>query len=215
MISEGIVQKPSNISFSDGDDVKLIAGKSGERLVSPLHGALYYETYYGHLHHGYNTTPTALPITTTTDPVFLLWNPYGSGVNVVLVHCLIGYDDGTNVDGSLFLGVLTNAGSSVQTGGVISSCTAGPTINGKIGAGSNASTVKFCVSATLTNPATQFLTLGLSLMVLAKTGSASITLKEDFNGTVILTPGTAVFLCDSVASVATYYQRLSWYEYPE
>jgi len=214
MITEGIVQKPSNISFSDGDDVKLIAGKSGERMVSPLHGALYYETYYGHLYHGYNTTPTALPISSTTDPVFVLWNPYGSGVNVVLVHCHIGYADGTNVDGSVLLGILTNVGSSIQTGGVISAFTTGPCVNGKIGPCSS-SAVRFGISATLTNPATQFLPLGLSIMVLAKTGSASIKLKEDFNGTVILPPGTAVFLCDSAASVATYYQRLSWYEYPE
>ena len=214
MIGEGIVQHPTKISFSDGDVVNNTAGKSAEQLFSPLHEALYYQTYFGHTYHGYNTTATTLPITTTTAPTFILWNPYGSGVNVVPVHLHLGYADNTNVDGNVLLGVITNAGSSLRTGGVISAFTNGPTCNGKLGAG-HISGVRFGIAATLTNAATKFFPLGLSLMVLAKTGSASIVLKETFDGSIIIPPGNAIFICDSVASVSIFHQRLCWYEFPE
>ena len=118
------------------------------------------------------------------------------------------------MDGTVLLGVLNNVGSSLQTGGVISALTEGSTMNGRIGDG-NGSAARFGVAATLTTAATQFLSLGMSLMILAKDNAASIKLKENFNGSVILTPGNAVFVCASSATVATYYQRLSWYEYPE
>jgi hypothetical protein len=41
-----------------------------------------------------------------------------------------------------------------------------------------------------------------------------VSLMYDFNGTVILPEGTAVFDVASVATTATYHRRLAWYEFP-
>jgi hypothetical protein len=212
MILEATVNGPSNISFSDGDDIKLRSGKTGELMVMAQHGNQYSNTYRGSMFHGYSSTPLAIPVTSTTAPKFILWNPYGSNVNCILVHYCAGYVSGANADGNVMLGVLTNIGSSVRTGGVISAFSAGPVLNGVLGFSESAH-ARFGIAATVI-AATQFLPLGLSLMLLETAKSPSITSLYNFDGTVILPPGTAVFSCASAATVALFNERISWYEYP-
>jgi hypothetical protein len=212
MILEGTVNGSSNISFSDGDEIKLRSGKTGELLVSGQHGNLYENTYRGRMFHGVSTTPLAIPITSTTSPKFFLWNPYGSGVNCILVHYCAGWASGTNAEGNVMLGLLSNLGSAIRTGGPITAFTDGPVVNGVVGS-AEVPHAKFGVAATIV-AATQFLPLGISLMQLAANNSTPVVVLYDFNGTVIVPPGSAVFSCASAASVATYNERLSWYEYP-
>jgi hypothetical protein len=208
----GVVQPPGNISFSDGAKVTSTCGKMGELMVAGLHGNLYTQTYNGNLFHGYSATPLAIPITSTTSPKFILWNPRSSNVNCVLVHYCAGWASGTNVEGNIMLGVKTDAPAALATGAAITAFTDGPLLCGYLGQG-HKTMVRFGVAATIT-AATQFLPLGISDMVLDTAKSTSITLFYDFNGTVIVPPGVAVFSCASVATVATYNERLSWYEFP-
>ena len=114
-----------------------LAGKTAELMVAGLHGNLYTATYRGMMFHGYNTTASAIPITSTTAPTFILWNPYGSGVNCVLVHYVVGYAAGTNVEGNVQLAVIQGAGAMVATGAPITAFTDGPTLNGNVGSGDN------------------------------------------------------------------------------
>ena len=213
MIIEGVVNNFSNISFSDGDDVSLLCGKTAELMTSVVHEGIYNTTYRGLTFHGYSTTPLAIPITSTISPKFILWNPYGSGVNCVLVGYYIGYASGTNVEGNVQLGVITNIGSEVATGAKISAFTNGPILNGLLG-GSTINKARFGIAATLTAASTQFLPLGISLMQLAAVNSVPISVAYNFNGSVIVPPGTCVFSCASAASVATYNERIVWYEFP-
>jgi hypothetical protein len=212
MILEATVQGPSNISFSDGDDIKLRSGKTGELMVMAQHGNNYANTYRGNTFHAVSETPLAIPIKTTTTPKFILWNPYGSGINCTLIHYCLGYATGDNVAANIMLGVIPNAGSWIRTGGPISAFATEHVHSGLLGAG-EPSRVLFSVAATIV-AATHFLPLGMSMMLLDITKSSSTSNFYDFGGTVIVPPGCAVFSCASAATVATYNERLSWYEYP-
>jgi hypothetical protein len=212
MILEATVQPPSDISFSDGDDVKLRAGKTAELITASQHADYYTITSRGQLYHGYSTTAAALPITSTTAPTFILWNPYGSGIKCVLVKYLIGYVSGKNVEGNTMLGVISNTAGALSTGGPISAFTRGPVINGLLDGAAQPHAL-FGVAATII-AATVFLTTGISLMQLTATNSSPVHAAHPFEGTVIVPPGVAIFTCASAASVALYNERLIWYEYP-
>jgi len=212
MLLEGTVNPPSNISFSDGAEPRLLAGKTAELMVSGLHGNLYTATYRGFMYHGYLTTASAIPVTSTTSPTMILWNPYGSGINCVLVHYCLGWKAGTNVEGNVQLAVLPSVGDTIKDGAPITAFTAGVTMNGMIGLGTVQKS-KFGSAATVT-AATRFLPLGLNIMVMDTAKATPVSLMYDFNGTVILPEGTAVFDVSSAATTATYQRRLSWYEFP-
>lgn len=180
--------------------------------MASQHENVYALTYRGKMFHGNSTTAAAIPVKTTTSPKFILWNPRSSGINVVLVEYVVGWAAGTNAEGNVQLGVLTDLPSTIFTGGPITAFTAGPVINGMIGQG-DSYVAKFGVAATIT-AATRFFPLGISPMELAANGANPAIMRYRFNGSLVLTPGTAVFSCASAASVATYHERISWYEYP-
>ena len=212
MIIEGVVNSPSNISFSDGDDAKVLLGKTGEQMVAQQHESIYSLTYRLKVFHGYSTTSATIPIKTSTAPTFLLWNPTSSGINIIPIEYVIGYESGTNVEGNIQFGVLSGLQSNITTGGPISAFTAGPVLNGNIGGG-DIYKAKFGVASTIV-AATRFYPIGLSLMQMAATNSAPISLMYQFMGKLILSPGTAIFSCASAATVAKYHERITWYEWP-
>jgi hypothetical protein len=212
MIIEAVVQPSSNISFSDGDDVKVRAGKSAELLVSSVHQELYSQVYSGNLFHGYTTTPAAIPITSTTAPTCILYNPKSSGINCILIEFAMGYVSGTNTEGNVMLGVITAAPAAIATGAAISAFTDGPVINGVLGGGKR-SQVRFGSAATVV-AATQFYPMGITNLNWLASSDMAFTNIYNFRGQIIVPPGVAVFSCASAATVALYNQRLSWYEFP-
>jgi hypothetical protein len=212
MLIEGHIQKPSNIRFSDGDDTGVRLSPTAEMMVLPQHGDMYANTYNGNVFHGCLTTPAAFPITSTTAPVCILYNPRSNDVNCVLIDFSAGWAAGTNTEGNVMLGVITNAPAAIATGSAITAFTDGPVVNGLLGGGTR-SHVRFGSAATIV-AATQFLPLGITNLNWISSSDLTFVLYYNFHGTVILPPGTAVFLCASAASVATFNQRLSWYEYP-
>ena len=211
MIIEGVVNPPSNSSYSDGDDVVVRCGKTGEWVISPQHAEYYQQTYWRKMFHGSSTTSVTIPITSTTAPTFILWNHYGSGVNCVLVKYLVGYVSGKTVEGNIQLGVILNAGDKISTGAPISTFTDSAVMNGILEVGMPEA--RFGVAATII-AATHFLPLGLSPMQLDATSSAPAMMEHKFDGTVIIPPGVAVFSCASADSVAKFHERIVWYEYP-
>lgn len=213
MIIEGVVNSPSNISYSDGDDTHIMLGKTGEQMVAQQHENIYSLTYRGKVFHGNSTTPLAIPITSTTSPKFILWNPRSSNINLVLIEYAVGWASGTNVEGNIQLGILTDLPATIFTGGPITAFTAGPVTNGMLGYG-DVSKAKFGVAATIT-AATRFYPLGMNIMVMDTSKATPVDLHYRFNGALVLSPGTAVFSCSSAATVATYNERFSWYEYPQ
>ena len=221
-LNKGIVQAPTNISFSDGDDANIILGKQAEQLISPLHNGHYTQTYRGYVFH-HSTTPLglAIPIYTSTAPLVALWNPIGSGKNFNLLGVQIAYTSGTADYGALGLMYETNAGSMVATGAVFSAFAATTPTNGMVGGG-NTSVAKVSISGTNTlttagAAARWFYTLG-GINLEAQTGTAHVTMATpglyNISGGILLPPGTAIWIACTKASSALYAQTLSWAEVP-
>jgi hypothetical protein len=221
-IAKGVVQAPTNISFSDGDDTSIILGKQGEQLMAPLHSEYYTQAYRGCIFHA-STTPLglAIPIYTSTAPVVCLWNPIGSGKNLSIVNIVFAYASGTAAYASVGLSYVAGAGSSIATGAVFSAFGTSNVINGLVGGGS-ASVAKVATAGTTTlttapTAANFFYTLG-SINLEAQTGTAHATFVpgagSNPKGSLLIVPGSAVWLCASIASSALYATTISWSEAP-
>jgi hypothetical protein len=208
----GVVNQPSNISFSDGDESEIMLGKTAEQMVAQQHESLYALTSRGRMFHGCSITPSAIPIKTTTSPTFILWNPRSSNFNVVLVEYAVGWASGTNVEGNIQLGLKRDVPSTVYAGAHISAFTDATILNGVLTDGKPPH-ARFGIAATII-AATVFYPLGMNIMVLDVTKATPVDLKYRFYGTLILPPGSAAFSCSSAATVATYNERITWYEYP-
>ena len=219
-IVRGIVQAPSNISFSDGDDVNIICGKQAELLVAMMHSDYYTQAYRGYVFHA-STTPLglAIPIYTSTAPTVCLWNPIGSGRNLSLIAYSFAYVSGTASYSAIGLSYVTVAGSTVATGSVFSAFGTGTPVNGIVGGGGVASgRVAIAGTTTLTSaPAAVnwFYTLG-NINLEAATGTAHGTNSTIImpRGSIIVPPGTAVWVSATIASSALYAQTISWSEVP-
>jgi hypothetical protein len=221
-IMRGVIQTPTNISFSDGDDANIILGKQAEMLQAPLHSEYYTQTYRGCVYHA-STTPLglAIPIYTGTAPVVCLWNPIGSGKNLSLLNVVFAYASGTATYGAIGLCYVAGAGSMIATGAVFSAFGTGTSVNGLLGAGT-AAVAKVAVAGTTTlttapTAANWFYTLG-NINLEAATGTAHATFVPGAGGnpkgSILLSPGTAIWIAGTVASSALYVQTISWAESP-
>lgn len=82
---------------SDNTSAPLRQGRSGEQIVSELHGRFYETNFRGALFSDgmgltsiSNATFTVGGIGATTTPVVGLWNPSTSGVNLVIIEAVLG-----------------------------------------------------------------------------------------------------------------------------
>jgi len=84
-------------TLADGASAKLRQGKSAETIIQQLHGRLYEANYRGTLFSGgmsltaiNNATYTTATLGATCTPVVGVWNPPGTGVNLVIVQAVLG-----------------------------------------------------------------------------------------------------------------------------
>lgn len=159
-----------------------------------------------------------IPVSTTTSPTFLLWNPAGSGVYAVLNKLMIGAPaDGTNDFVSIGLSVVTNAGSQIGTGAPVVSGTFVAPISALVGNGAPASKMRFApATASIVAAGTFFYTLGFTAFEgdIATTALAPVALIHDFNGGVVVAPGTAIHVVADEAAGLTTEITLTWAEVP-
>lgn len=84
--------------LSDGAPGTARVGKLGDVVVSELHGRFYEQNYRGNLYAGgitaltsiNNATFTVGTLTASCTPIIGLWNPIGSGVNMVPLQASLG-----------------------------------------------------------------------------------------------------------------------------
>ena len=218
---------PSNVSGTDGNAYDQLGGKSAEGIVAELHGKYYTNTYRGNCF----TVSTvgaglAVPISSSTAPVVMLWNPLGSGKNLVpLRFVATGAFNTTYVQGSINLLAVFGAGSVIATGSAITafnqSVLGTNLFNAQLGGG-NVSVMKSSANGTNTIAAA-------SVLVVASMGSlnpstlagavaaspAAQALVYDFDGTMIIPPGVAVYPASSAgASSALVVMSFTWAEVP-
>lgn len=171
---------------ADGAEHAQRSGKSGEVVVTELHGVYYETTYRGKMFFSTCTAKT-LTASNTTATGHLIWNSSnqtGSGVNLVL--CQIGI--GVSVTSASMTGIAL--GQFVQAAvptGTTAATQAGATFLGQaVGSGLSYS------AATIANAQTNVAILMHNTAAIATTGVDSIFV--DLRGSIIVPPGYGVSL---------------------
>lgn len=199
-----LVNPPASPSASDGTNQPILGGKSGEQIFTELHGKFYTSTYRGRTFLGATAAAgTTIPISSTTAPTFTLFNPLGSGVNVELVAADIGITNATTVVSPILLGIIS--GLLLAPTGL----TALTPINALVGNGA-VPQAKLYSAATLAAAATFFYPL---FSVSAASGAFPL-LHYDFDGKIILAPGSLCFLAGTAAQTSATSNGVTWSEYP-
>src|SRR5271165_4221617 len=79
--------------LADGSRVSPRLGRSGEVILSELHGRFYEQAYRGNLFSvGCSVTALSantITLTATTTPILAIWNPPGSLVNLVPLQAML------------------------------------------------------------------------------------------------------------------------------
>ena len=159
----------------------------------------------------------AIPAYNATAQVFGLWNPAGSGVNVILVKLNLAIaTQGTQAQSALGLSYLPNTGNAIGASGApITAFTQTSSVPALIGDAAGAaapSAARFTLSATIIAPTFFY---DLAIGETAGTTPMGLTQTEhDFDGAVGIAPGTYVGLGGSAAPGSTYQASLVWMEVP-
>lgn len=214
----GTVGPPSNVSAGDGVSLPLLQGKQSELMTTQLHGKYYTQAYRGNLFYGASaaTGLATSAFSNTTYVGLLLWNPTGSGKNLVPVRAVQSRILATTTVCVWGHAYLANAGAGLGT--AISAFTTitntrGPCNNpGITGQGNSVALVGG--GATL---GTAF-GWGRANGMCGGTNNTAVVeqvLIEEFDGLVIIPPGTvmAVFASSS-AQIGTYAPSIIWEEVP-
>ena len=190
------------------------------QLTQALHGKHYEDCLAGRV---FSHTPTplglAIPIYTATGLAggMPIWNPSNSNVNVELIRATIGYASGTSAVFSAVLMHRKGLGNDLATGSEITAFAETTPTNGLLGAG-NVSRVKSSNAGTVTvtaGVATEAVQTFFGTNVKAAAGTAGGQVHDyDFMGTVIVPPGSMVWVAGTLASVALYSTTIVWKELP-
>ena len=122
----GAVGAPSSTSAADGTNLPVLQGKQGEFVTAELHGPNYTQTYRGNV---YYASAAATGIVTTifsngTYVGLLIWNPQGSGKNLVPIRAAQGRILAATTVAAWGHAYLANAGAGVGTAAPVSALTA-------------------------------------------------------------------------------------------
>ena len=219
--SQVIVSAPSGTSNADGNLVTQLGGKQGEGVVTELHGKYYTQNYRSLLYYGSNAAAGAAfsIFSNTTFAGLALWNPQGSGKNLVIAKVYLGLDTtASTAMGAFGYSWLINAGAGVATAAPLSAFTAitatrGSGICGAPGQGSSVALVGS--AATLTTAMTWGRPAAFSTSTGAITTQIAIgSLVDDVDGTMIVPPGVFWTLTTSILTGITGVGTVIWYEAP-
>lgn len=216
----GAVGAPSTTSAADSTNLPVLQGKQSELIVNELHGKYYTSAYRSNVFWA-SAAVTGIITTAFSNGTYvglLLWNPQGSGKNLVPIRATQGRILAATTVCAFGHSYLLNAGSGVATAAPISAFTAitatrGPANNpGLTGQGSSVALVGG--GATFTTA----LAWGRANGFAAGTETTAIVEQayvEDFDGNLIIPPGTlmAVFAA-SAAQGGTWVPSVLWEEIP-
>lgn len=216
MDADYTVLNPGSTLATDGDSGVVNLGVRREQLVSdlmPTYGTL---VSRGLAFIGSTAAAGVIPpIFNSTAQTFMIWNPSGSGKIVVPLALHVGLVTVGVVTSNFCYGYQANAGSSLATAAPISALTQVDPVNANLGH-SNRSVTRFA-PATATVLAPSFLrSCGLSNFMASTPAAANMfwQQQEFLNGDIIVGPGSALFVANNIAGVATYNISMTWAELP-
>ncbi len=220
--TQGAVINPGTQNVAAGTAPTFSQGRQGESLGSAIHPQFYQQASNGYVF-SQAATPLglAIPIYTATALAggMPIWNPAGSGRNVVLICADFGWASGTADFAAVGLMTRSSMGSALGTAAPFSAFAATTPKNGLIGAGvasvaqsSNSGTVTLTTLGGVADWTRNLASINLE----ANTGTAhgTNTAHYEFNGSIIIPPGSACWFAATKASVALYATSVVWYEAP-
>ncbi len=159
-----------------------------------------------------------LPIYSNNTQQCGLWNPYGSGVDLIIRRIALTYVSTTAAATGIVIGQLLNAPAAIGTGLSITAFTETAAVSDYPNAG-YASIAKFGTGATLTVVGSSITIkrhLGLNQLVTTAADATTVPWKADFNfeGDFVVTPGSAIFLAGNIAQLTTWAGGITWAEVP-
>lgn len=202
-----------------GQSYDWVGGPQAEGLISQLHDRFYQQTYNGNMFVASLTTAAAIPINTTTSGVTLcLWNPLGSGVQIVPVAFIIGYTGTTGVAGATGYYYASNTGAQVGTGSTITAFTAITINNGVLGVthSDGSLPVRAGSAATIAAAGTlnRWSIFSEATPATNGTGGPYTLLDNNFQGSMGVRPGTLLYAAATAATGATFMQSFVFYLTP-
>lgn len=174
-------------------------------------GKYYQETLAGQMFVGATVVAgTTIPVQATNlVSTFTFWNPAGSGVNMELVRYTLGLTTTVTVVGDISIYAQSQVGSAVTAPGTL---TAGVIRPMNLG-GPSASLVSFYTAATLVNvTGTNFFRMVTVAGPGAVTANNVLPINYDFDGSMIVPPGTLITTAGFAAQTAAMDQTLTWIE---
>lgn len=180
--------------------------RGGEVLVTESRGKYAFQCQSGKLWHAYATGLTIPVIAAQMVSVFSLYNPIGSGVNLELVELEFGNVNATTVVNTIGIGYEAN----LTLTPVIANMTAGTAYSGLLG-DSTAKVGQFFTAWTHVGTP---LRIGPVITYGAVTNANANRIGVDFDGKIIMPPGSVVSACTSTATETNAAAHISWLEVP-
>lgn len=212
-IAEGLVTTAPAGTSSNNTQQTISLGRANEQIITQLHGKYYTAALAG------KVFVLATAVAGTTIPVqatnlvstFTLLNPITSTVNVELIDYSLGITNATTVVGDISLYYQVGVGT---TNTALATTTALTIRNALLGAGGSAVSLGYS-AATFTNTVgTNFFRVyNLSSFGAVTTTNAG-PIRTEFDGKLILTPGTAITVAASAAQTQADTQTLTFAEWP-
>lgn len=218
-VISGQVGAPSTTSIAAGTTTTaFLQGAQGELIDSRLHGDAYTQNYRGNVFYGASAITGLITtiFSNTTYVGLLLWNPTGSGKNVVPIRANQGRILAATTVAVFGHAYLANAGSGLGTpisGFTSITATRGACNNPGV-TGQGSSVALLGGGATLGTAFTWGRTNGFAVGT-ETTAIVEGSMVEEFNGALIIPPGTvmAVFAA-SAAQGGTWASSILWEEVP-
>jgi hypothetical protein len=204
--------------FGKSGDAEARLSDDGALLVQQYSGRWYQAAKQGRVFTGNAAAAgVVLPIYTATAQVFGLWNPAGSNVNGIIANVSATYVDTTGAAGGYCIAVNKNIGGQLATGG-ISAFTEGTPERGLVGQtmGAGGNRIRFTPSAATTIAPTLLRQLGFNQLVLTAAEDEQVLFQfyREFDGDLVIGPGTAVWLCGNIATASKWAPSITWVEEP-
>lgn len=160
----------------------------------------------------------AIPVNTTLTNSPTLWNPAGSGKILIPLQISFSFATlGTQIIDGFTLSYLLNAGDNTGTAAPIVTFTNLPPVNMRVGGGrqSKAKFANGTVTFTTQPAALMDLGMGQNLNGTAANGEPYTQLRYEFNGELIMNPGTSISVGAATAATSgTYWTTIIFAELP-
>lgn len=203
----GTVLNPTTVSQPFGtSNVNDSLGKQGDMLASEIHGKWYTAAYNGRL---FIAAPliagVTIPVNTTTSPTFTLFNPTTSSVNLELVEFSYAtVAAGTSVIGTILGSISRQTPTSTTSAANIFAM---PTTQ-------VASTTSTCQAQVFTAATITAITSHIPLVEITATTAGPAPMSYQFDGKVVLAPGTLITITSSPVQTQASMPCISWVEWP-